>query len=131
MSEVNNFTGIDKILNFFASTRSPTIIMPPAILQRSGFNNAGSNLLMNLFANTHGMLDDDMENELGMALTRNLSTRRTLEGGQPGGTAGIGRAVNIDHDTEVSRLFVSDAGILPISPGMPPVLTIIALSKRF
>ncbi|MCD6444968.1 hypothetical protein J7L70_08250 [Candidatus Bathyarchaeota archaeon] len=47
------------------------------------------------------------------------------------GNAGIGRVVNIDHETEVSRLFVSDGGILPVSPGMPPVLTIIALSKRF
>ncbi|MBN1618447.1 GMC family oxidoreductase N-terminal domain-containing protein, partial [Candidatus Dojkabacteria bacterium] len=49
----------------------------------------------------------------------------------PGGTAGIGRVVNTDQETEISRLFVSDASVLPKSPGLPPVLTIIALSKRF
>jgi len=53
-----------------------------------------------------------------------------VRGGHPGGTAGIGRVVNRDQETEVSRLFVSDASTLPTSPGMPPSLTIVALSKR-
>ncbi|RLG42277.1 MAG: hypothetical protein DRN78_03390 [Thermoproteota archaeon] len=30
----------------------------------------------------------------------------------------------------MSRLFVSDASALPEAPGAPPVLTIVALSKR-
>ena len=51
--------------------------------------------------------------------------------GHPGGTAGIGRVVNTDQETEISRLFVSDASVLPKAPGKPPVLTIVALSKRF
>jgi choline dehydrogenase-like flavoprotein len=49
----------------------------------------------------------------------------------PGGTAGIGRVVNTDQETEISRLFVSDASVLPEAPGLPPILTVIALSKRF
>jgi len=49
----------------------------------------------------------------------------------PGGTAGIGRVVNVDQETEISRLLVSDASVFPVSPGAPPVLTIVALSKRF
>jgi len=54
-----------------------------------------------------------------------------VRGGHPGGTAGMGRVVNTDHETEISRLFVSDASIFPKAPGAPPVLTIIAVSKRF
>lgn len=54
-----------------------------------------------------------------------------VRAGHPGGTAGIGRVVNADHETEINRLFVSDASVLPKAPGAPPVLTIIALSKRF
>jgi len=52
------------------------------------------------------------------------------EGAHPGGTAAIGRVVNKNQETKISRLFVSDASVLPISPGLPPILTIIALSKR-
>jgi len=54
-----------------------------------------------------------------------------VRAGHPGGTAGIGKIVNTDHETEISRLFVSDASVLPKAPGAPPVLTIISLSKRF
>lgn len=51
-------------------------------------------------------------------------------GAHPGGTAAIGDVINEDQETEISRLFVSDASVLPTSPGLPPILTIIALSKR-
>jgi len=54
-----------------------------------------------------------------------------VRAGHPGGTAGIGRVVNADNETEINRLFVSDASVLPKAPGLPPVLTIIAISKRF
>jgi len=54
-----------------------------------------------------------------------------VRAGHPGGTAGIGRVVNADNETEINRLFVSDASVLPKAPGTPPVLTIIAISKRF
>ena len=39
--------------------------------------------------------------------------------------------VNLDQDAEISRLFVSDSRVFPKPLGKPPVLTIVALSKRF
>ncbi|MGM0421291.1 MAG: GMC oxidoreductase, partial [Bacillota bacterium] len=52
------------------------------------------------------------------------------QGAHPGGTAAIGQVVDIDLQTKVRGLFVCDASVLPVSPGMPPILTICALGKR-
>jgi choline dehydrogenase-like flavoprotein len=38
--------------------------------------------------------------------------------------------VDSNLETEIPNLFVCDASVLPISPGKPPILTILALSKR-
>lgn len=51
-------------------------------------------------------------------------------GAHPGGTAPIGKIVDSNQETEIEGLFVSDASVLPLSPGKPPILTILALSKR-
>ena len=51
-------------------------------------------------------------------------------GAHPGGTAAIGKVVDSNQETKIKGLFVSDASVLPISPGKPPILTILALSKR-
>ena len=51
-------------------------------------------------------------------------------GAHPGGTAAIGKIVDSNLESEISNLFVCDASVLPISPGKPPILTILALSKR-
>ena len=51
-------------------------------------------------------------------------------GAHPGGTAKIGEIVDSNLETEIKDLFVCDASVLPISPGKPPILTILALSKR-
>jgi len=53
-----------------------------------------------------------------------------LRGAHPGGTAAIGEIVDTNLETEISGLFISDASVLPESPGAPPILTILALSKR-
>lgn len=53
-----------------------------------------------------------------------------LRGAHPGGTAAIGEVVDINLQTEINGLYVSDASVLPKSPGAPPILTILALSKR-
>ncbi len=52
------------------------------------------------------------------------------QGAHPGGTAAIGTVVNQDLQTEVKNLFVCDASALPTSPGLPPILTLVALAKR-
>lgn len=51
-------------------------------------------------------------------------------GAHPGGTAAIGRVVDLNLETEIENLFVADASVLPRAPGAPPVLTILALAKR-
>ncbi|AMD17995.1 ferredoxin [Methanobrevibacter sp. YE315] len=51
-------------------------------------------------------------------------------GAHPGGSAKIGEIVDSNLETEINDLFVCDASVLPISPGKPPILTILALSKR-
>lgn len=50
-------------------------------------------------------------------------------GAHPGGTAPIGKIVDSNLETEIDNLFVCDASVLPISPGKPPILTILALAK--
>lgn len=51
-------------------------------------------------------------------------------GAHPGGTAPIGKVVDSNLETEIPNLYVCDASVLPIAPGKPPILTILALSKR-
>lgn len=51
-------------------------------------------------------------------------------GAHPGGTAAIGDLVNENLETSISGLYVADASVLPTAPGAPPILTIMALSKR-
>lgn len=52
------------------------------------------------------------------------------QGAHPGGTAAIGEVVNERLETEAKGLYVCDGSVLPSSPGLPPILTIIALAKR-
>lgn len=51
-------------------------------------------------------------------------------GAHPGGTAAIGDVVDENLETSIDGLFVADASVLPTAPGAPPLLTIMALSKR-
>jgi choline dehydrogenase-like flavoprotein len=51
-------------------------------------------------------------------------------GAHPAGTAAIGQVVDTDLQTQIENLFVCDASVLPTPPGIPPVLTLVALSKR-
>jgi len=53
-----------------------------------------------------------------------------VQGGHPGGTAAIGKVVDRDLQTKIDNLFICDASVFPTSPGMPPILTIVALAKR-
>lgn len=51
------------------------------------------------------------------------------QGAHPGGTAAIGEIVNHRLETEVENLYICDASVLPVAPGLPPILTIVALGK--
>ena len=53
-----------------------------------------------------------------------------VQGAHPGGTAAVGKIVDNNLQTSVDNLFVCDASVLPTSPGLPPIMTIIALGKR-
>jgi choline dehydrogenase-like flavoprotein len=52
------------------------------------------------------------------------------QGAHPGGTAAIGQVVDANLQTRVDNLFVCDSSVLPVAPGLPPILTIAALAKR-
>ncbi|MBN2396025.1 MAG: GMC family oxidoreductase [Candidatus Atribacteria bacterium] len=56
--------------------------------------------------------------------------RGIYESGHPCCTASIGKVVNEHQETRVKGLFVSDASVFPSPLGMPPILTIVAFSKR-
>ena len=45
-------------------------------------------------------------------------------------TAPIGKVVDENQETKITNLFVSDASVFPSPLGMPPILTIVALSKK-
>lgn len=53
-----------------------------------------------------------------------------VQGAHPGGTAAVGKVVDKDLQTKMDNLFVCDASVFPTSPGLPPILTIVALAKR-
>lgn len=48
----------------------------------------------------------------------------------PGGTAAIGHVVDACMETEIKNCFVADASVLPSPTGLPPILTILALSRH-
>jgi choline dehydrogenase-like flavoprotein len=53
-----------------------------------------------------------------------------INGAHPLGTAAIGEVVSTNLETRIRGLFVCDASVLPTAPGLPPILTIMALSLR-
>lgn len=59
----------------------------------------------------------------------NLFTTK-IQGAHPGGTTPIGKIVDNNLQTAINGLYVCDAGVLPVAPGLPTIITIVALAKR-
>ena len=57
-------------------------------------------------------------------------TSTVCRGAHPGGTAAIGEVVDKNLKTEIDGLYLGDASVIPISPGKPPILLILALAER-
>ncbi|MFA6810617.1 MAG: GMC family oxidoreductase, partial [Desulfoplanes sp.] len=56
----------------------------------------------------------------------------TMIGGHPGGTAALDVVVDNNLETfKIKKLYVCDTSIFPRSPGSPPVLTLIAMVKKW
>lgn len=56
--------------------------------------------------------------------------RGYYESGHPCCTAPIGKILDKNQQTEIEGVFVSDASAFPSPLGLPPILTIVALSKK-
>ncbi len=54
-----------------------------------------------------------------------------LRGAHPGGTAAIGKVVGTNLETRIKDLFVCDSSVLSLALGIPPILTLLALTKNF
>jgi choline dehydrogenase-like flavoprotein len=69
--------------------------------------------------------------ELLIKATCNPDTISVMKwaGGHPGGTIAMGLAVNKDFSTEIQGLYVCDGSVMPVSPGVPPALTICSMSR--
>ncbi|MBN1785966.1 MAG: GMC family oxidoreductase [Candidatus Methanofastidiosa archaeon] len=53
-----------------------------------------------------------------------------INGAHPAGTAAIGTVVDEDLMTKTQGLYVCDASVFPAVPGLPTIITIVALAKR-
>jgi choline dehydrogenase-like flavoprotein len=109
----------------------------PVILQNSKINNTdvGKNLFIDIFVNVYGITDDvnqlseppmefvDLEfhDQEGFLLSPFINRQkmiRFIEAGLKG------------MRLKEKNLYVCDASVFPSSPGMPPILTIVALAKK-
>jgi choline dehydrogenase-like flavoprotein len=85
--------------------------------------------------------DDHARMEKGISLAKKVMTGAGADpdgilvaryiGGHPGGTAGIGRVVDKNLQTEIEGLYVCDASVIPRSAGVPLVLILVSLACWF
>jgi choline dehydrogenase-like flavoprotein len=76
----------------------------------------------------------------GVEIARNIMIKAGVDpatisvakgvGAHPGGTAAIGRVVGTDLQTKISNFYVCDNSVMPVSGGIPPVLTLVSLGKK-
>jgi len=65
------------------------------------------------------------------AKANSIVKREGLYGGHNGAACALGTVVDSRLQTKVDNLFVCDGSVLPSSPGLPPVLTIMAIARWF
>ena len=66
---------------------------------------------------------------LAGATADTIVKRDGLYGGHNAASAAVGTIVNEQLMTRIDKLFVCDASVLPVAPGLPPVLTVMALAR--
>lgn len=66
----------------------------------------------------------------GIGISRQKIFESNIQGAHPGGTLAIGEFVDSNLATTIKNIYVCDASVLPLSTGIPPIMTIIALAKR-
>jgi len=74
------------------------------------------------------MINKEILVEAGVSPRSVFKTR--YESGHPACTAAIGKVIDMSQETEIGGLYVGDASIFPTPLGIPPILTIVALSKK-
>lgn len=83
-------------------------------------------------------LEDQAKLNKGKAISRHILRKMGARdiwytipvAAHPGGTCRIGGIVDENLETEFKNLYVSDASVIPEQFGLPPVLTVLCLSRR-
>ena len=61
---------------------------------------------------------------------RDIIVTKHPRGAHPGGTAAVGEVVDSELKVKgCEGLYVCDASVFPVTPGLPPILTIVAIAK--
>ena len=67
---------------------------------------------------------------LTKAGARDIIVTKHPRGAHPGGTAAVGEVVDSELKVKgCEGLYVCDASVFPVTPGLPPILTIVAIAK--
>ena len=73
------------------------------------------------------------DSSIAKEILENIGAKSILvskpQGAHIGGVAAIGNVVDENLETKIRNLYVCDASVLPKAPGLPPILTIVALAK--
>jgi choline dehydrogenase-like flavoprotein len=102
--------------------------------ERTGQVTRGGKIFKNVTEQDKAKLDEayEINKQIIIATGANPETifRTAYESGHPACTAAIGEIINRNQESQIKGLFVSDASAFPTPLGLPPILTIVALSKR-
>lgn len=99
----------------------------------TGTVNADGSIIKPLSAKDRQRLDEGIEVAKKILIKAGVKKDSVIisrvQGAHPGGTAAIGKVVDHNLQTSIKNLYVCDGSVLPVSPGLPPILTIVSLAK--